>query len=212
VWVAFGVDDIHAIQYNQKTPNPDSEVRKLIDRQHAWSILNEHTQSPNLIKHALAGEAAMRWYARYYQDDEDKWAMVGLLHDFDYERWPSPEDHPLKGAAILAERGYSEEIIHAIKTHTPYLGIPRRTQLEKTLFAVDELCGFVTAVTLVRPSKSIQDVGPDSVIRKMKDKRFAASVSRDDIRQGAAELPLDLKEHVANVILAMQSVASDLGL
>jgi putative nucleotidyltransferase with HDIG domain len=183
-----------------------------IARQAAWELLNEYTKSDSLIKHALAVEASMRWYARHFREDEELWGFVGLIHDFDYERWPNAPDHPDQGAAILRERGYPEEIIRAVRSHAEYTGLSRDSLLEKTLFSVDELTGFITAVALVRPTKSIMDVEPRSVRKKMKDKAFAAAVSRDDIRRGADELGIDLDEHIGNVIAAMQSVAPALGL
>jgi putative nucleotidyltransferase with HDIG domain len=183
-----------------------------VNREAAWSLLNEYTKNPNLIKHAIAVEAAMRWYARHFGEDETLWGIVGLIHDFDYDRWPSPEDHPLRGATILAELGYPENVIYAIKTHAEYLGLPREHLLDRTLFAVDELCGFVTAVALVRPSRSLHEVTSESVRKKMKDKRFAASVSRNDILRGAEELGLELDDHINHVIAAMREIAGELGL
>lgn len=182
------------------------------DRTHAWTLLNEYTKNPNLLKHALAVEAAMRWYAARGGEDVDKWGVVGLLHDFDYERWPTANDHPLQGALILAAAGYPEDMIYAIKSHVPSVGVARLSALDQTLFAVDELCGFITAVALVRPSRSLHDLGSDSVRKKMKDKRFAAGVSREDIVVGAAELGLELDTHISNVIAAMRGIAADLGL
>lgn len=181
-------------------------------RDDAWNLLNEYTQSPSLIKHALAVEAAMRYYARHFGEDEDRWGVVGLLHDFDYERWPSPGDHPFKGAEILRQRGYPEDMIRAILGHAQYSGVPRDTLMARALFAVDELCGFVTAVALVRSTKSIFDVEVRSVKKKLKDKAFARGVSREDVYQGAQELGIDLDEHIGHVIRALQAVAADLGL
>lgn len=181
-------------------------------REDAWELLCEHTQNPSLIKHALAVEAAMRAYARKFAGEEEKWGMVGLLHDFDYERYPNPPDHPLKGAEILESRGYPDDVIYAIKSHADYLGVPRRSLMDKTLFAVDELAGFITAVALVRPSRSIAEVTVDSVKKKLKDKAFARAVRREDILAGAAELGVALGDHVQFVIDAMQSVASQLQL
>ncbi|MFQ6099427.1 MAG: HDIG domain-containing metalloprotein, partial [Armatimonadota bacterium] len=157
-------------------------------RDEAFALLTEYTKNPNLIKHALGVEAAMRAYARKFGEDEDEWALVGLLHDFDYERWPDPADHPSKGAEILAQRGYPEHVIRAIKSHASYLGLTRQTPLEKALFAVDELVGFIVAVALVRPTKSIMDVKVSSVKKKLKQKAFAAAVNREEILQGAEEL------------------------
>jgi len=181
-------------------------------RDEAYALLTEYTKNPNLIKHALAVEAAMRAYARRFGEDEQEWGTVGLLHDFDYEKWPTAEDHPAKGGEILAERGYPEHIVRAVKSHADYMGIPRETPLEKALFAVDELTGFIVAVALVRPTKSIMDVKVSSVKKKFKDKRFAAGVNRDDIFTGAEALGVDLDEHIATVIEAMQSIAPALGL
>ena len=181
-------------------------------RAEAWRLLTQHTTSPNLLKHALAVEAAMRHYARYFGEDEAKWGLVGLLHDMDYERHPDPKDHPLVGARILHQVGYPEDIIYAIKSHASYLGVERKSLMDKTLFAVDELCGLITAVALVRPSKKIADVPVKSVRKKMKDKAFARSVSRQDIIEGAQDLGVDLNGHIARVIEAMASVAPQLGL
>jgi len=184
----------------------------MITREDAWSLLCEFTQSESLRKHALAVEAAMRAYARRFNGDEELWGIVGLIHDFDYEQHPSPEEHPLVGARILEERGWSEEIIRAVKSHAQYLDIPRESKLEQALFAVDELTGLITAVALVRPSKDIRDVKVSSVRKKWKDKRFAARVNRRDIEEGASELGVPLEEHIAIVLKAMQSVAEELGL
>ncbi|MBI2824517.1 MAG: HD domain-containing protein [Planctomycetia bacterium] len=160
----------------------------------------------------LAVEAAMRAYARRFGEDEETWGIVGLLHDFDYERWPHPPDHPLKGAAILAEHGYPAEVIHAIKSHADYLpDCPRRSRLDKALYACDELAGFVTAVAMVRPER-LAGMQAASVRKKLKQKSFAAAVNRDDIRRGAEDLGVDLDEHIQFVIDAMQSIAGALGL
>jgi putative nucleotidyltransferase with HDIG domain len=182
------------------------------DRATAFDLLREYTKNENLIKHALSVEAAMRLYARKQGEDEDTWGVVGLLHDFDYEKYPSLDDHPMKGAEILSSLGYDDWFTKAILSHAPHTGVSRDTLLEKTLFAVDELCGLVTAVALVRPSKKIADVAPKSVKKKMKDKAFARTVNRDDIRQGCDELGVPLDEHIGNVIEAMQGIAADLGL
>lgn len=184
----------------------------LPSREEAFELLNAYTSNPNLIKHALAVESAMKAYARLYGEDEHKWGLVGLLHDFDYEKYPDPTDHPLVGSRILEEKGYPEDIIYAIKSHADYLELPRKSLMDKTLFAVDELCGLITAVTLVRPGKKVFEVPVKSVVKKMKDRAFARTVSRDDIRNGAADLGVDLKEHMAAVIQAMSEVASELGL
>lgn len=183
-----------------------------MERRLAWDVLREFTQSESLIKHALAVEACMRAYARRFGEDEERWGITGLLHDFDYERYPTPDQHPFKGSEILAERGWPEEIRRAILGHADYSGVPRDTRMAKALYACDELAGFLTAVALVKPGKSIFEVEPSSVRRKMKDKAFARSVSRDDITRGAAELGIDLDEHIAFCIEAMKSRADELGL
>jgi putative nucleotidyltransferase with HDIG domain len=184
----------------------------MIDRQAAWGLLTEFTQSESLRKHAMSVEACMRAYARKLGEDEELWGLVGLIHDFDYEKYPSAEDHPFKGSEILKERGYSEEIRRAILSHAEYSGVPRETAMEKTLFACDELAGFITAATLVKPSKSLAELDAKSVRRKMKDKAFARSVNRDDIINGAADLGVDLDEHITFCIEAMKAVAAELGL
>ena len=183
-----------------------------IQRQQAWELLTEYTTKDGLIKHALAVEAAMRGYAEKLGEDVESWGIVGLIHDFDYEKYPSLEEHPYKGASILKERGYPSEWITAILGHGNHTGVARETPLAKALFAVDELTGFIVAVTLVRPSKKIADVKTSSVKKKMKDRAFAAAVNRDDIRQGAEELGVPLDEHIASVLGAMQSIAGDIGL
>ena len=183
-----------------------------MDRQAAWNLLTEYTQSESLRKHALAVEACMRAYARKLAGDEETWAITGLLHDFDYERWPSLEDHPFKGNKILEERGYPEEIRRAILSHAPYTGVTRDSAMEKALFACDELAGFITATALVKPGKSLAEVEAKSVRKKMKDKAFARSVSREDIIQGAQELGVELEEHIAFCIAAMKTIAPELGL
>ena len=182
------------------------------DREQAWGLLTEFTQSESLRKHALAVEACMRAYARKLGGDENLWGVVGLLHDFDYEKWPSLEDHPYKGNEILKERGWPDEIRHAIMSHAEYTGVPRETPMEKALFACDELAGFITACALVKPGKSLAEVEAKSVRKKMKDKAFARSVNRNDIVQGAADLGVDLEEHIGFCIEAMQGVAQALGL
>jgi len=181
-------------------------------RQEAQDLLYTYTKTPNLRKHALAVEAAMRAYARKYGEDEELWGITGLLHDLDYEQNPTPDKHPLVGIGILQEQGYPEEVIYAIKSHAEYLGVPRRSPMDKTLFAVDELAGFIVAVALVKPRKSLAEVDPPSVRKKLKDKAFARSVNRNDIIQGAADLEVDLDEHIAFVIQAMSEIAGDLGL
>ena len=181
----------------------------------AWGLLTEYTQSESLRKHALAVEACMRAYASKLGktgDEEELWGIVGLLHDFDYEKYPTAEEHPFKGSEILKERGYSEEIRRAILSHAEYSGVPRITPLEKALFACDELAGFLTACALVKPGKSLAEVEAKSVRKKMKDKAFARSVNRDDIVQGAGELEVPLEEHIAFCIEAMRGIAGELGL
>jgi putative nucleotidyltransferase with HDIG domain len=182
------------------------------DRTAAWGLLTEYTQSESLRKHALAVEACMRAYARKNGADENLWAVVGLLHDFDYEKYPTAEEHPYKGSEILKEHGYSEEIRRAILSHAEYTGVPRMTSMEKTLFACDELAGFITACALVKPGKSLAEVEAKSVRKKMKDKAFARSVNREDIVNGAAALGIDLEEHIAFCIEAMKGIAGELGL
>ncbi|HEY7616097.1 MAG TPA: HDIG domain-containing metalloprotein [Terriglobales bacterium] len=182
------------------------------DRAAAWSLLTEFTLSESLRKHALAVEACMRAYAQKYSADSELWGVVGLIHDFDYEKWPSPDEHPYKGNEILRERGWPEEIGRAIMSHAEYSGVTRETLLEKALFACDELAGFITAVALVKPGKSLAEVEAKSVRKKMKDKAFARSVNRDDIVKGAAELGVDLEEHIAFCIEAMKGIAGELGL
>jgi len=183
-----------------------------MNREQAWVLLNEYTKKDNLIKHALSVEAAMRAYAKKFNEDEEVWGTVGLLHDFDYERFPTAEDHPYRGAEILREKGVDEAWVKAILGHADYTGVERDTLMAKTLFAVDELTGMITAATLVRPSKKIEDLKVKSVKKKLKDKSFAASVNRDDIKKGAEELGVDLSEHIQFVIDAMKSVSDDLGL
>ncbi len=178
----------------------------------AWGLLTEFTQSESLRKHALAVEACMRAYARKLGGDEELWGVTGLLHDFDYERWPSLDDHPYRGNEILAERGWSEEIRRAIMSHAEYSGVTRDTPMQKALFACDELAGFITACALVKPGKSLAEVEAKSVRKKMKDKAFARSVNRDDIVNGAADLGVELEEHIAFCIEAMKGIAGELGL
>jgi len=182
------------------------------DRELAWGLLTEFTQSESLRKHALAVEACMRAYARKLGGEESLWGVVGLLHDFDYEKYPSLEHHPYKGNQILKERGYSEEIRNAIMSHAEYTGVPRVSPMEMALFACDELAGFITAVALVKPGKSLAEVDAKSVRKKMKDKAFARSVNRNDIVTGASELGVDLEEHIAFCIAAMRGIAAELGL
>jgi predicted hydrolase (HD superfamily) len=181
-------------------------------REDAWRLLNEYTTSDSLLKHAMGVEASVRGYARIFGENEDEWGIVGLLHDFDYERWPTPEDHPFRGCEILREHGYPEWVTRAILSHADYSGVPRESRLEKTLWGCDEMAGFVTAASLVRPSKSILDLEPSSVIKRMKDKAFARAVKRDDLRKGAEDLGLPLEEHIGNVIAFMRERADALGL
>ena len=183
-----------------------------MDRQAAWDLLCEYTKGEGLRKHGLAVEAVMRHFARKHGEDEESWGVVGLLHDFDDEQHPSAAQHTSEDAPILRERGYPEEGVRAILGHADYTGVPRDTLMARMLFAVDELTGFITAVALVRPSKSIHEVEPRSVRKKLKDKAFARSVSRDDIVKGAEELGVELPEHIAEVIEAMRPAAGELGL
>ena len=181
-------------------------------RAEAWNLLTEWTQSESLRKHALAVEAAMRFYARKYGQDEELWGNTGLLHDFDYERNPEPPAHPTVGMNLLREQGWPEEMIHAIGGHAEYLNIPRESLLDKTLFAVDELCGFLTAVAYTRPNRTLAEVEVPSVLKKMRQSGFAKGVNREDITHGAEALGVPLEEHIANCIAAMQSIAPELGL
>ncbi len=182
-----------------------------MDREEAWQLLCEYTKSENLRRHALAVEACMQAYARKFGHDEETWAVAGLLHDFDYELYPNPPDHPLKGSQILSDRGYPEDVRRAILAHADYTGVPRDTLMAKTLFACDEIAGFITACALVRPDK-IQSLEPKSVRKRMKDKAFARSVRREDIVAGAEELGVDTNEHIALCIRAMQGIGDRLGL
>lgn len=192
-------------------------------RESAWELLTEYTQSESLRKHARAVEACMKAYAQKFAREnglngedaaalELKYSITGLLHDFDYEKFPTPQEHPFVGNKILAERGYPDDIRRAILSHADYSGVPRETHMEKVLFACDELAGFITATALVKPSKSLAEVDAKSIRKKMKDKAFARSVSRDDITNGAAALGVDLDEHIAFCIEAMKKIAPDLGL
>jgi putative nucleotidyltransferase with HDIG domain len=182
------------------------------DRAAAWCLLTEFTQSESLRKHALAVAACMRAYARKRGEHEELWGVVGLLHDFDYEKYPSREDHPFRGSEILKERGWPENIRRAILSHATYSGVPRQSAMEKTLFACDELAGFITACALVKPGKSLAEVEAASVKKKMKDKAFARSVNREDITVGAADLGVPIEEHIAFCVEAMKGVAGELGL
>jgi putative nucleotidyltransferase with HDIG domain len=183
-----------------------------MNRDDAWQLLTEFTSGDSLLKHALAVEAAVRGYARRFGGDEEAWGIVGLLHDFDYERWPSLDDHPFRGCEILRERGYPEWVTRAILSHADYSGVPRESPLEKTLWACDEMAGFVTASALVRPSKSILDLEASSVVKRMKDKAFARAVKREDLHGGAELLALPLDQHITNVIGFMRERADALGL
>ena len=182
-----------------------------MDRETAWALLCEFTESEGLRKHGLAVETVMRHFARQHGEDEAKWGVTGLLHDFDYERWPTMEGHPYEGNKILIERGCPEDIRTAIMGHAEYTGVARETLMAKTLFAADELTGFVTAVALVRPNKSVFEVEPASVRKKMKDKAFARGVSRDDLVKGAADLGVEFDEHIRFVAEALKPVAIQLG-
>ena len=173
------------------------------DRKYCLNLLKEYTQSEGLLKHAYSVEACVKEYAKKFNEDENFWGNVALLHDFDYEKYPTMEEHPIKGAEILREKGFSEEFITAILSHANHTNVPRVTKLQKTLFACDELAGFITAVTLVRPSKSVVDVKVKSVKKKLKDKSFAAAVSREDIINGAEDLGIPLEEHIQFCINAM---------
>ena len=183
-----------------------------MNRAEAYALVTEYTQNPSLVKHMLAVEAAMRAYARKLGEDEDRWGIVGLLHDFDYERWPDAPHHPLKGSEILRQRGYPDDVIYAIKSHADYLpDCPRLSRMDKALYACDELAGLVTAAALVRPN-GITDLTASSVKKKMKSKGFARNVSREDIASGAADFGVDLTEHIQFVIDAMKPIASELEL
>ncbi|MBM42177.1 MAG: HAD family hydrolase [Acidobacteria bacterium] len=181
-------------------------------RDAAWRLLTEYTTNDRLLKHGLAVEAAVRGYAREFGEDEEAWGIVALLHDFDYEQWPSAEDHPYRGCEILKELGYPDYMMRAILSHAEYTGVARESRLEHTLFACDEMAGFVTAAALVRPSRSVCDLEAKSVRRRMKDKAFARAVPREDLKQGAEEIGLSLDEHITNVIRFMRPEAEALGL
>jgi len=191
-----------------------------VTREQAWALLNEYTQSPNLIKHALAVEVALRAYARRFGEDEERWGVVGLIHDFDYEQYPTmggdtPQDewHTYAGARILRARGWPPEIVEDLLSHADYVeGVPRDTLLRKALYAVDELTGLIIAVSLVRPSKSITDVKVSSVKKKWKDRSFAAGANREDIEHGAEALGVELSEHIGVVLEALQGIAAELEL
>jgi putative nucleotidyltransferase with HDIG domain len=184
----------------------------IMNRDDALNIVKKYVKNPNLVKHMLAVEAVMRFYAQKFNEDEDKWAITGLLHDFDWEIHPNAESHPKEGEPILQELGVPQDIIRAVQSHATHTGIPRITLMEKALFASDEITGLVTAVALVRPSKALYDLKAKSVKKKWKDKSFAAGANREEMEQGAAELGIDLWQHVDNVIQAMNSIAEDLDL
>ncbi len=183
-----------------------------LSRAAAWALMTEYTQGESLRKHMLAVEAALVGYARLWGEPEEAWAVVALLHDFDYERWPDPEHHPFRGVEILAAQGYPAWLTRAILSHADYSGVPRESRLEHALYACDEMSGFVTACSLVRPSKSVLDLEASSVLKRMKDKAFARAVSRDDLRRGAEEVGLPLDEHITNVIGFLRARADALGL
>jgi putative nucleotidyltransferase with HDIG domain len=190
-------------------------MNEIITRESAWQLLTEFTQSESLRKHALAVEACMRACARKFgvsAEDENLWGVTGLIHDFDYERWPTPEEHPYKGNEIMKERGWPDDIRRAVMSHAEYSGVSRDTPMEKSLFACDELAGFITAVALIKPGKSLAEVDVKSVRKRMKDKAFARKVNRDDIINGAAALGVDLDEHIAMCIEALKGIAAELGL
>lgn len=186
-----------------------------VDRERAWELLCEYTKGESLRRHALAVEAAMRAAATRYGEGEaniEEWGIVGLLHDFDYEMYPEPTEHPYKGAEIMRERGYPERMVRAIMGHAPYTGTPRDTQMARALFAVDELCGFLVACALVRPSRSLSDLEPQSVKKKLKDKAFARTVNREDVRQGIEELGVEMDAHIRFLIEALRPLEKELGL
>ena len=183
-----------------------------LNRNEAWALMTEYTQSESLRKHMLAVEAAVRGYARLWGENEDDWGVVALLHDFDYERWPDQSNHPFRGVEILKSKGYPEWVTRAILSHAEYSGVARESRLEHALYACDEMSGFITAAALVRPSKSVLDLEASSVIKRMKDKAFARAVSREDLRRGAEEIGLPLDQHIANVIAFMREKADELGL
>jgi putative nucleotidyltransferase with HDIG domain len=209
-WGKRETDSTKAENTRRKTGENREESMK--DRAAAWELLTEFTQSESLRKHALAVEAWMRAYAQKFSGDEELWGIVGLLHDFDYDEYPSLEDHPYRGNEILKQRGWSEEIRKAIMSHAEYTGVTRDTPMEKALFACDELAGFITACALVKPGKSLAEVEASSVKKKMKDKAFARSVNRNDIVNGAAALGVELEPHIAFCIEAMRGIAGELGL
>jgi len=190
----------------------ESKAEMELNREQAWALVTEWTASESLRKHMLAVEAAVRGYAREFGEDEDGWGVVALLHDFDYERYPDQENHPFRGIEVLKERGYPEWVTRAILSHAEYSGVPRESRLEHTLYACDEMSGFITAAALVRPSKSLLDLEASSVVKRMKVKAFARAVNREDLRRGAEELGLALDVHIGNVIRFMRVQADALGL
>ncbi|HEX3527704.1 MAG TPA: HD domain-containing protein [Thermoanaerobaculia bacterium] len=190
----------------------EQPAEQLPSRDEAWQLLCEYTEKEGLRKHALSVEASMRYYARLFGEDEELWGLTGLLHDFDYERWPDAENHPYRGNEILTAKGYPEVLRTAILGHAPYTGVPRETRLARALYACDELSGFVVAVALVKPSKSMADVEPSSVKKRLKEKAFARGVHREEVYAGAEEIGLPLDEHIANVVKALQEAAPGLGL
>src|SRR5215217_9541689 len=182
-----------------------------LSREAAWALVTAHTESESLRKHMLGVEAAVRGYARLFGEDEEAWGFVALVHDFDYEKYPDAENHPFRGVEILRGLGCPEWVTRAILSHADYSGVPRESRLEHTLYACDEMSGFVTAAALVRPSKSVLDLEAPSVIKRMKDKAFAKAVSREDLRKGAEEIGLPLEQHIANVIASLRESADALG-
>jgi putative nucleotidyltransferase with HDIG domain len=183
-----------------------------MDRNEALDIVHEYVKNENLVRHMLAVEAAMRFYAAKFAEDQDTWGVTGILHDFDWEIHPTLEEHPMAGAPILQERGVPEEIVRAVLSHADHTGITRQTRMEKALYACDEITGLITAVALVRPSRSLADLEASSVKKKWKDRAFAAGANRDEIAKAAEEFGIDLWEHVGNVILAMRTISANLGL
>jgi predicted hydrolase (HD superfamily) len=183
-----------------------------LSRDAAWALMTEYTQSESLRKHMMAVEAALRGYARLWGEPEEDWGVVALLHDFDYERWPDQDNHPYRGVEILKGQGYPEWVTRAILSHAEYSGVARESRLEHALFACDEMSGFVTACSLVRPSKSVLDLEAPSVVKRMKDKAFARAISRDDLRKGAEEIGLPLDQHITNVIAFLRERADALGI
>ncbi len=191
---------------------PQETTERLPGRDEVWNLLCQYTEKEGLRKHGLSVEAAMRYYAKLWGEDEELWGLTGLIHDFDYERWPDAENHPYRGNEILAAQGYPEVMRTAIMGHAPYTGVPRETRLAKALFACDELAGFVGAVALIKPSKKVADVDLASVKKRLKEKAFARGVHREDVYAGAEEIGLPLDEHIQNVIQALQVAAERLGL